>query len=236
LVGLGIGTLLVLGNTILARLAPDLVRSITILCCWVGITGGLHLDGVADTADGLAVDAHDQEGGEKRLAVMSDSRIGAFGVIAVVMVMLLKVAALTNLPATSWPILLLTPAWGRWGQLIAIVLYPYLKAQGQGRFLKDSTRYPEDVWPMTMGILLVTVAIAIGSGHQSAVGVATQTLLSLGVWTVGSGISALLVGYILYRKLGGHTGDTYGAVVEWTEAVALIWATMIPAITTLGER
>jgi cobalamin synthase len=130
-----------------------------------GVNRGLHLDGVADTADGLAANLHTSSeqsaSNSHRLQVMSDSHTGAYGVLALGLVLLLKFAALSSLQV--WPLLLLVPAWGRWGQLLAIALYPYLREQGSARFLKDSTSLPGSLWPGTL-LLGVTTAGLGGSG------------------------------------------------------------------------
>lgn len=214
LVGLVIGLVLTLLDQGLRSVFPDLVRAVGVLWLWISITGGLHLDGVADTADGESVDAHDLEGRHRRLAVMSDSRVGALGVVALVILIVIKLAALTALTPDQWPYLLLAPAWGRWGQLLAIRLYPYLKQEGQGRFLKDSTR-SLDLLPMSLALAGLVIALGLWE---------TLDLRALTLWSLGTGAVSFGVGFRLYRRLGGHTGDTYGAVVEWTEAMALMLA------------
>ncbi|MEN9221327.1 MAG: adenosylcobinamide-GDP ribazoletransferase [Thermostichus sp. BF3_bins_97] len=225
-VGLLMGGILSLGG-ILLRGFPDLVRAALLLTLWVVLTGGLHLDGVADTADGLAINVHKgdpeqstKDGlglpGSRRLQVMSDSHTGAYGVLALVLLLLLKFAALSSVQA--WPLLLLVPAWGRWGQLLAIALYPYLREQGSGRFLKESTVFPGSLWPGTA--LLLGVSLGVGWSGL----LAWRPLL---IWTLGSALGAFGVGYWIYRQLGGHTGDTYGATVEWSEAIALLWGSLI---------
>lgn len=214
LVGLLIGLGLVLADLGLRSLLPDPVRAVGVLWLWISVTGGFHLDGVADTADGLSVDAHDHEGQQRRLAVMSDSRVGALGGVALILVVLIKFAALLSMTAEHWPYLGLAPAWGRWGQLITIGIYPYLKEKGQGRFLKDSTR-PLDLGLMSLGLVIITW----GTGVWTDLELRSILLWSLGVAGISLGIS-----WRLARRLGGHTGDTYGAVVEWTEAMAVVVA------------
>ncbi len=231
-VGLLIGMVLVLGDTLLGWLGvANFSRAVLLVCLWVLLTGGLHLDGVMDTADGLAV-----QNPQQRLQVMQDSRTGAFGVLAAVLLIFLKVAALTDLnrlsnsinisisPPISLPIslsaslftlknfgLLLAPMWGRWGQVLAIALYPYLKPTGKGAFLKQELRLPYDLfWGITcLGILTGLWVWSMGTW-----------LSALGIF-VGGAIISGLTGYWFDRQLGGHTGDTYGAVVEWTEAIFL---------------
>ncbi len=222
-VGLLLGGILLLASLLLQVFPPG-VRAALLVALWVVLTGGLHLDGVADTADGLAVNIHKSWANPEqftrnahRLQVMSDSHTGAYGVLALGLVLLLKFAALSSLQV--WPLLLVVPAWGRWGQLLAIAFYPYLREQGSARFLKDSTSWPRSLWPGTL-LLLVTTAALGGTGI-----LAWRPLL---LWTLGSALGALAVGHWLYRQLGGHTGDTYGATVEWSETIALLWGSLLP--------
>ncbi|NJO51546.1 MAG: adenosylcobinamide-GDP ribazoletransferase, partial [Leptolyngbyaceae cyanobacterium RM2_2_4] len=112
LVGLMIGGILALLNQGLHLLGmPDLTRSAVVVIVWVAITGGLHLDGAMDTADGLAVLDR-----QRRLQVMADSATGAFGAMAAIAILLLKVAALNDLNSWHWFALPLAAGWGRWGQ------------------------------------------------------------------------------------------------------------------------
>ncbi len=228
-VGLFIGMVLVLGDTLLGWLGvANFSRAVLLVSLWVLLTGGLHLDGVMDTADGLAV-----QNPQQRLQVMQDSRTGAFGVLAAVLLILLKIAALTDLtnltnlsvaPSNSLPVpvfaslftlrnfgLLLAPTWGRWGQVLAIALYPYLKPTGKGAFLKQEMHLPQDLF-WGLGCLSILTGLQVWSmGHW----------LSALVIFIGGAIISGLTGYWFDRQLGGHTGDTYGAVVEWTEAIFL---------------
>lgn len=186
---------------------PELTRSVAIVLIWLAITGGLHLDGAMDTADGLAV-----QNPERRLQVMSDSHTGAFGAMAGFAVLMLKVAALSNLPLTTSLALVMVPGWGRWGQLVAIARYPYLKATGKGAFHKQSIKsfravIPSFVWLIALSGLFMAWDVYL---WRVAVGAA------LAGFTL-----SILTGAWFNHQLGGHTGDTYGAVVEWTEALLL---------------
>ena len=212
-VGLAIGGLLAVTDALLGWVAVPAVRSLLVLCLWVGVTGGLHLDGVVDAADGLAAGDRSLEGTDKRLQVMADSYAGAFGVMAAVLLLLLKFVALLHLPEFRWTVLLLAPVWGRWGQLVAIAAYPYLKPTGKGRFLKDTTSTADLVAPT---ILLLAVSLSV----RLLVPEISGTL-----WILSGPIAALVTGAWFDRQLGGHTGDTYGATVEWTEAIVLVAAT-----------
>ncbi|CAD5981824.1 Adenosylcobinamide-GDP ribazoletransferase [Planktothrix tepida] len=188
---------------------PVLTRSVLVILAGIGITGGLHLDGAMDTADGLAV-----ADPNRRLEVMADSVTGAFGVMAAIAIILLKVSALQDLSADRGLILMAVAGWGRWGQLVAIARYPYLKATGKGAFHKDTPYSSWDLVPGALLLIALSGIIVILHPHYWLVGVG----LALG----GSAI-AILSGAWFNARLGGHTGDTYGAVVEWTEAFLLVW-------------
>ncbi len=208
IIGLGIGGLLSIIDTLLSWIGfPLTVSSALIIGLGIYITGGLHLDGVLDSADGLAVTDP-----EKRLQVMQDSVTGAFGVMAGVMVILLKIVALSAIVDHRAWVLMMVAGWGRWGQVSAIAFYPYLKPTGKGAFHKHYLKVPQDLlgglvslWGMT-GLFIAFY----------------PELWQLGLRVTGIGMAiALGVGVWFNYRFGGHTGDTYGAVVEWTETLIL---------------
>lgn len=213
LVGLIIGGILGLVDTGLSLIGmPLLTSSALVISFWVVLTGGLHLDGVMDAADGLAV-----QDPQKRLEVMVDSATGAFGAMSAIALLLLKTAALTDLPSPHWLGLMVVCGWGRWGQQIAIAFYPYLKPTGKGKFhSKAITSY----WDLLPGLILMLSISALAV-------LLDETLFKLALFTVvgGSAIAHLTSAWF-YHWLGGHTGDTYGAVVEWTEAFLLCVLTL----------
>lgn len=172
------------------------------------LTGGLHLDGVMDTADGLAVQGEQN----KRLEVMRDSRTGAFGVMAAIILLGLKCAALFSISQHLWEGLILAMSWSRWGQLIAIALYDYLRKEGKGAFLKENLSLPGDLIFASVFIIPV-VLLEYFYLHHSLNLILTVNLIALAI--------ALLTGWWFNHQLGGHTGDTYGATVEWSEALIL---------------
>ncbi|BBD59556.1 cobalamin synthase [Nostoc sp. HK-01] len=208
IVGLLIGGILGICDTGMIYLGiPVLTRGALIVCAWIALTGGLHLDGAMDTADGLAVGNP-----EKRLEVMADSATGAFGAMAAIAIVLLKTSALTDIEAHRWLILIAACGWGRWGQQLAILRYPYLKPTGKGAFHKEAIRSYKDIIPGLLLLLSLSGLLWL---------IDSQNLfLALAMILAGSAI-AWLTGVWFNHKLGGHTGDTYGAVVEWTEALFL---------------
>jgi adenosylcobinamide-GDP ribazoletransferase len=166
------------------------------------LTRGLHLDGLADSADGLL-------GGqtrERRLAIMKDSRIGAFGLLAVVGLLALKLAFLAELEhAALWRLLVPACALARWAMLLAVFAFPTAVSDGLAGRFKRHCRWPQ---------------FGIGTLLAAAVG-----FFFLGVWGLSLlgllGLAALLWSLAVRRALGGHTGDTYGALGEGGEALAL---------------
>ncbi len=204
LLGAGLG-LLDVGLRALSL--PILVRSALIVAAWVATTGGLHLDGAMDTADGLAVLDR-----QRRLTVMSDSHTGAFGVMAGGIILLLKVTAIASLTHHLTLALMLAAGWGRWGQLAAIAFYPYLKPTGKGAFHKAAIR---SRWAIVLPWLF---GVGISSGLAWGFGLSIGVIV--GMTAIGCGLS-LLTGAWFQWQLGGQTGDTYGAIVEWTEALLL---------------
>lgn len=207
LIGLLLGSGLFLVDTLLAAL-PLLPRSALVVALGLWLTGGLHLDGVMDTADGLAVPDR-----QRRLAVMRDSCTGAYGVMAGCLVIVLKIIALASLPTARFWLLTGAMGWGRWGQVAAICFYPYLRAAGKGK-IHHQEPLP---WQWVPGLLLL---LAWGGLWWVTTGRWTQPLALTG-WGLGL---ALALGWGLNWQLGGHTGDTYGAVVEWVET--LCWCGM----------
>ena len=187
-----------------------------VLAFGIWISGGLHLDGAMDTADGLAA------GQERCLEAMDDSRVGASGVQALVQVLLLRCAGLAALAAAAPWALVWAAVWGRIAPLIAIHAFPYLREQGQapasgtaGFHRRHWQGLAAELAPALLLLgLLAGLALGLGSG--------------LWVWLGWLGcIPALLVPWRLGRRLGGHSGDTYGACVEWTTSWTLLLLALV---------
>lgn len=210
LVGILIGSAIACLDLLLGILKPTsefiYLRSLLTILLGLLITGGLHLDGAMDTADGLAVTDP-----KRRLEVMADSNTGAFGAMAAIAILILKVVALAAIKDQRFWILASIWAWARWGQLRAIMAYPYLKAIGKGKFHQEDLHH----WQVWLVAILLTIGnLAIGYIFQSI-------YLAIGLTLIGF-IFACLTGVWFNRQLGGHTGDTYGAIVEWTETLSLV--------------
>jgi adenosylcobinamide-GDP ribazoletransferase len=198
--GLLIGALLVGAGAALGAIWDPGVRAVGIVVAWGVITAGLHLDGLSDTFDGVM----SWRSRERKLEIMRDSRIGAMGAIALLAVVLLKIAFLQAAGDAWWVAALLAPALGRWADVYGIVAFPPAREGGLGRTFQEQLHRGDFIFAT-----LTTIAVAFIGG---AAGVA-----ALGcVW-----LAAHLLGRWWTRDLGGLTGDTYGALCEIGEVVAL---------------
>lgn len=206
-VGLVIGVLLAGLHAALWLTDPGVLAGL-ILAVWVLLTGGLHLDGLADTADAWIGGQGDRG---RTLAIMKDPRSGPLAIVAVVLVLLNKFAALEFLlVGDAYAVLLFAPTLGRAFVVLLLITTPYVRSDGLG------SPYVQYLPQSSCGVLLVLV---------SAVAVA-----SLG-WQGGALLGALGVGFLgmrrwLLNRLGGVTGDILGAACELAETVALL----VPAL------
>ncbi|MBI5524562.1 MAG: adenosylcobinamide-GDP ribazoletransferase [Desulfarculus sp.] len=184
------------------RLPPLLVAGLMVVL-WGALTRFLHLDGVSDTADALV----HITSRERALQIMKDSWVGAFGLCAVVGVLLVKFAALASLPTPRlWAGLVLAPALGRGLAALMAALLPPARPQGLGASVAGGA----GLWPELAGAGLALLAAGVAAGRA---GVAAALLV--GLW-------GLLLGLWFRRRLGGVTGDTLGAAIESAEALALV--------------
>lgn len=178
----------------------------------VVLTGALHLDGLADTFDGML-------GGrarESRLAIMRDPRIGSFGAVAVAALLLLKWSALLGMEERGAIVaaLLAAPAVARGALVMAIAAYPYAREgdrpagaePGMGAGFHAAARGPA-------GVIAVASAVAIATAIYGGAGAAIAA---------GVIVGGVVIAWWPYTRLGGLTGDTYGALVEVLETGALL--------------
>ena len=232
-VGLVIGALLAGAELAALLVWPSGVAAGLTVVGWIVLTRGFHLDGLADTADGLGggVDR------ARRLEIMKDSRIGTFGVLALIAVLGLKVVLLVSLSALGtgraaalgsspgggatfvagafrdrwahgllWKALLAAPVLGRWVMLAALFLFPTARAEGLGALVKRNCRRPQFM-AGTVVALAVTVVLLGWWGLVTAAGVMAVGLLAAAFFS---------------RALGGLVGDSYGALCEIAEVVTLL--------------
>ncbi len=204
--GLVIGLLLCAIDAMASWLwGPAVTAAVDILFLML-ITGGLHLDGVADTGDGLF--AHHPP--PRALEVMKDSRVGAMGLSAVVATVLVKWAALWEMQHLRLACLLLVPAFARAAVALAIHRLPYGRPEGGlGHPLFDTPVGGRDV----IGLLVLS-AVALFMGGRGILMVAVFFALVAGIVT------------FYRRRMGCITGDMMGALIEWTETGLFLAAAM----------
>lgn len=203
LVGLIIGLILAGLVWLFGLILPTAVANALLLVATVVISGAMHLDGLADTCDGIA--GHRTV--EERWQVMRDSRAGAFGIVGVVLVLLVKYVSFNNIPETSLMMtLILMSVLGRWTMTYAIFVYPYARPSGLGKAFKQGTTWPR----FTMATLIAVAVVAI----------LTQ-LVGLAIIFVIWVITTIMAAYFK-SKFSGLTGDNYGAINEISEVSVLI--------------
>ena len=197
---------------------PELANGLLILVI-VATSGGLHLDGLADTFDAIAL----RGDREKKLLVMKDSTIGPIGVIAIVLALLLKFLALNSLfhysLFTFHYSLFLMPVFSRWVMVTAIFHGKSARQDGLGKIFIENTKLKELVIAtlLAIGCWLLVVSFLLSSLftiHYSLF------LVSIPVLYIFSLVSV----WFCNKKFGGMTGDTFGAVSEISEILFLMMA------------
>lgn len=204
-VGAVIGTLLAGVAWLLGWVLPHVLVAVMIVTVWVYGTGGLHVDGLMDTADGFG----SQREKERMLEIMKDSRVGAMGVLAALLVLGNKVAALACMNGSDmWWALLLAPVMGRGAMLVALWFLPYARESGLAQSLRSVGTLGRWMPFLFVGMVLVA----------SVWWLKWKVLLVL--------LLPLFVAWRLLataqRKIDGCTGDIYGALCELVEAAVLL--------------
>ena len=240
LVGLLMGLVLVVLSLLLLEVfvgAPTLLSAAIVLSVWVMISGGLHIDGLADSVDAWAGGLGTRE---KTLAIMKDPYCGPAGVVSIVLLLLLKFAALyglfeafasaravpridllttaflvDELLATPLLLLLLAPMLARAMPPLLFLTTPYVRQNGLGTALSHGL-------PRTAMVLVLLVVVAV----------VLWLAVSLSLWAALGMMAMALTGFMVLRglmkqRIGGATGDTAGALVEITEASTLVCLLLI---------
>lgn len=200
-VGLVIGALVAGAYTLLdVRFSPLLTAALS-LTFWVVLTGGLHLDGLADCCDGLLHASNP----ERRLEIMKDPRMGAFGGIGLMLALLLKMSALVSLPADRvLPGILLAASLGRWFIILA-GFQPLARPGGMGADFSSGLSKSTFFWSGLIPLVLVMLLSITG-------------LLALAI----TYFAVLLLLRFTRERIGGVTGDVFGLVVEVSEILVLV--------------
>lgn len=208
LVGLALGGALAGLDLGFRQVFPRQLDAALVLAFAVMATRAIHVEGFVDSCDALF-------GGysrERRLEIMRDPHVGAFGVIGAVGLLLVQWAAIAGLPGkVRLETLVLYPCISRWGILMVMDSFPYARAEGMGSaFQRGKT-----LGQVALGF---STALAASLGLAGAAGVIMLAVASAAAWGAGRWASGLL---------GGLTGDSYGAINEVAAVVALLLAVLV---------
>jgi len=209
LAGLTIGGLLAGIYWLMAPWLPRPLTAALLVTALAAVTGALHLDGLADVADGLAA----RGDRERFLKVMKDSHVGAAGAVAVALGLLLKWQALTAVPANiSWQALLIFPTLGRFSQTLAMAGARHARQDGLGAaFIQGMGR-----WHLLASLGTTLIICLLLLPFKGAIALAAVF-----------GLTLLIKGYF-QNRLGGLTGDIIGCTCELSEILVLIILTAAP--------
>ena len=205
-VGAMLGGLLALTDWALTPLFAANVRNVALLALAALLTGMLHLDGFIDCCDGLL----GTRTIERRLEILRDSRVGAYGVIGGVLLVLAQFAALGALPASLRPFALIAALLlGRWAMVYAVVAYPYARATGAGAGFHVRRRH------LALATLAAIALLALTSSLLPGVWWTPAHFALAGAVALAALLVALGWARWASHRLGGSlTGDTYGALNE----------------------
>ena len=195
---------------------PNISIALISISISIFITGGLHIDGLMDTADGIGA------GPSKRIEAMKDSRVGAIGVQSLVIILILQLAAIIKLGFYAPFAFPLAAFWGRISQIFAIENYEYL-------FIKEKSSIHHQNWKglskeirpsliiISLGIILFLFLTKLNISN---------TLLLIFCFLTGL-ITSTIIPHFINKSLGGHNGDTYGASLVITETTNLLLLSII---------
>lgn len=206
--GLLLGLILQVAAALLSGVGNGLLQAALVLALWVLLTGALHLDGLADVVDAWAGGLGDRR---RTLAIMKDPRVGPLAVVALVLLLLLKLVALTVLVSDAgaqfiWAV----PVLGRTLVVSAFMSTPYVREQGLGEVFVGQS--PQVLGGVTAGVAVFLLLI-VPAGLWLT-------------WMILSGTLLLLWRLLMLKRLGGFTGDCAGALIEVTEMFLLLAVAM----------
>lgn len=206
-VGLLLGALLAASYYLYSLIFPQPLVAALLVVTLVILTGGLHLDGFMDTMDGI----FSGRSPDRQLEIMRDSRVGAFGVLGLACLLLVKFSIFTALPNHIFGMaMMLAMVLSRWSMSYVIVLFPYARKEGLGTLLNQHSGGRE-ILLASLGAAILAVVLAGVAG--------LFMMLALWGWTH-------FFGHRLTSALGGLTGDIYGATAEISEI--LIYLLLFP--------
>ncbi len=200
LVGFVLGGLTWLAWLMLTLYFPPLIAGVLTVLAWVALTGGLHLDGLADCCDGLMGSATAQ----RRLEIMKDPHLGTFAGIGLILVLMLKAAALSLLAPSSGVAIILAATLSRW-LILPAGLLPLAHTGGMGADFASGLR---------RSAIFITALLPLGIAFLSGIPGFLAMLTALLA-------AAAVLGWAMIR-INGITGDVLGMLVEVTETAVLL--------------
>ncbi|HLS54415.1 MAG TPA: adenosylcobinamide-GDP ribazoletransferase [Tissierellaceae bacterium] len=200
LVGMILGILSFIPYYFLSNYNREIAAFLTVLFIII-LTGGLHLDGLADTADGF----FSNKDKEKTLEIMKDSRIGAFGVLSLILLILFKYIIISSIKEKTLLILMLSLGNSRLSVLFQIAYKKTARPDGLGRMLNQSQPGPY----VLLGSFLYVIFVIFINPYYT-------------IPLISSLVTGKLTALYSKRKIDGLTGDVYGAIIELSEAISLL--------------
>jgi adenosylcobinamide-GDP ribazoletransferase len=215
-VGLLLGVAAGVAAGVLGAFVSPLLAGAGVVVLLLAFSGGLHMDGLSDSADGML----SSRPRERILEIMKDSHVGAMGVIAIVCVLMVKFAALASIGGRNlWVVAAFMPLAGRCAILVNMAILPYARPEGLGKIFCRRRAVGSAIW---------------GAAVLAAVGWALFGWQGLVLAGICVAVSCGMAGYF-YRKIGGCTGDTFGAVCELVELTAAIVVAAWPLRSPMAE-
>lgn len=204
LVGVLLGLFLVGINNVLSILNfQEIILNILLVVSLLVLTGGIHLDGLADTFDALS-SGRDKE---EMLRIMRDPHVGVMGLLSVVSVLLLKISFLSSLNiGAKLAALVLSCTLSRWAQVFLMFFFPYARVEGKTKIFMQNIN-------LKIVILITLVALCFSLLIMRLEGLYLILIVAL---------SGYLICNSVKKKIGGITGDTLGAVSELIEVIVLL--------------
>ncbi len=195
---------------------PNISVTLISIAISIFLTGGLHIDGLMDTADGIGA------GPSKRIEAMKDSRVGAIGVQSLVIILILQIAAIMKLSFYAPFAFPLTAFWGRISQIFAIENYEYISNKDSGSFHHQYWKgISNEIRP---SLIIISMGIIIFLFFNN-LNIYNTFLL---IYCISSGlITSILIPHFVNKLLGGHSGDSYGASLVITETTNLLLLSII---------
>ena len=195
---------------------PNISTALITIAISICITGGLHIDGLMDTADGISA------GPKKRIEALKDSRVGAMGVQSLVIILILQIAAIIKLDFYAPLAFPLAAFWGRISQIFAIGNYESIFNKESSSFHKKNWKGLSNEIRPSLIIISLGIIVFLFSANLNI----SNSLLIISCILSGL-ITSILIPYFINKSLGGHNGDSYGACLVIVETTNLLLLSII---------